>query len=316
MLDEINKPAPTIIIAAIITPTIDFLFNKIILVCQDINMPRFNMKLLISCLKTDFVINKKILLCLVFLVLIGVKCAYAAEPIMITYSQDMNKVIFDGKWSFFGEWKRTSLNTLSYNDGTVIQLRTAHQDNFIYVFIDEISETILEKGSDRATICFDSKNTANPIINENDYCFMTTLGGINPLVLQGGSIDGINGNFKRITAPSDFIGIGGVSDNNDRYSAIPHAGYEFRIPTDLVGRSDIYNFYVGVYDAHSNKIYSWPQNATTDSPLKIPSKSLWGQIVSPDESLPEFQPPIIVLLIAFFLLIYLTRYRYHSIIST
>lgn len=237
------------------------------------------------------------------------KFAYATEPIMITYSQDMNKVIFDGKWSFFGEWKRSSLNTLSYDDDTIIQLRTAHQDNFIYVFIDEISNNILEKGSDRATICFDSKNKTGLMTNTNDYCFMTTLGGKNPLVLQGGSVDGIDGNFKRVSSPSDFIGIGGVSDENDRYSATPHAGYEFKIPTDLVGRSDVYGFYVGVYDAHSNKVYSWPQNATANSPLKIPNPSLWGQIVSPDESLPEFPLPVMMLIPAFFLLVFFTRYH-------
>ena len=61
---------------------------------------------------------------------------------MITISPSMDKVNFDGKWTFFWEWKQTSLNTISYNDGTQIQLRTAHQGNFIYVLIDEYQKQI------------------------------------------------------------------------------------------------------------------------------------------------------------------------------
>src|SRR5574340_1212473 len=89
-----------------------------------------------------------------FLILLGAKTAYA-ESVMITQSDVMNKVIFDGKWTYFYEWKRSSLTDLSYDDGTKIELRTAHQDNFIYVFIDNLSDTSIDKGADSATICFD-----------------------------------------------------------------------------------------------------------------------------------------------------------------
>lgn len=61
----------------------------------------------------------------------------------------MNKVIFDGIWSHKTEWKRSSLDSL--DDGTII-FRTAHQDNFIYIFIDVLSDTIFDKGADRTTI--------------------------------------------------------------------------------------------------------------------------------------------------------------------
>lgn len=237
----------------------------------------------------------------------GWLAASATDPILITISEDMTFIVFDGRWSNLGEWKRTSLDTLSYNDGMQIQLRTAHQENFIYVFIDVVSDTYLDKGSDRAAVCLDGKNDKAVMANVDDYCFIVTLDTRNPVVLQGGSPLGFHSNFKKITVPDGFIGIGSVSDENDRYSKIPHPSYEFRIPTDLVGRSNNYGFYVWVYDGHFNKFYSWPYDSTTDSLFKVASPSSWGDLVSPDNSLPEFEWPIFLLLPSFLLVIYLTK---------
>jgi len=230
-----------------------------------------------------------------------------AEPIMITISDNMNKIIFDGKWTHETEWKRSSLDTLSYEDGTTIQLRTAHQDNFIYVFVDAVSDTHLDKGVDRAIVCFDTNNDKIAITNADDYCFVVTFDEKESSVLQGGF--SLEEHFKKIANPVDFIGISSVSDENDRYNKIPHTSYEFRIPTNLVGRSDIYGFYVGVYDGHSNKTYSWPQNIILDS-IQVPSPNTWGELVSPDKSLPEFEWPMLALLPAFSLAVYLTKFRY------
>jgi len=234
---------------------------------------------------------------------------YADNTIMITKSFTMDKVIFDGKWSFLTEWKKSSLDTLSYDDGTEIELRTAHQDNFIYVFVDVVSQTRFDRHGDNTIICLDT-NDSKPIIpNNNDYCFMVSLDGKTSFVLQGGTPLGFNGSFKKIDSPDGFIGIASMSDENDRYSKIPHPGYEFRIPTKLVGRSDAYGFYLGVYDALTQKIYSWPQGTISESPLKIPSPSKWGDIISPDKSLPEFPFPLISLLSAVILVLYMTRRR-------
>lgn len=60
-------------------------------------------------------------------------------------------------------------------------------------------------------------------------------------------------------------------------TAINH--YEFKIPTDLVGRSADYGFYVEVYHASSNTVYSWPQGVTTTVPLEIPSPTKWGDLI-------------------------------------
>lgn len=233
----------------------------------------------------------------------------ATNPIMITISSDMNKVIFDGRWSHETEWKRSSLDTLSYDDGTYIQLRTAHQDDFIYVLVDAVSDIYLDKGMDRTIVCLDTNNDKSLLSDSNDYCFVVTLDEKEPFVLQGGFLDS-DDHFKEIANPDGFIGISSVSNENDRYSNIPHTSYEFRIPTELVGRSDIYGFYLGVYDGHSNNIYSWPQDMILDSSQKIPSPSNWGELVSPDKSLPEFEWPMLAILSAFSLTVYLTKFRY------
>jgi hypothetical protein len=251
--------------------------------------------------------NKKIFLIIILIIAFSTGSAAATEPIMITISSDMHKIIFDGKWTFYTEWKRSSLNTLTYNDSALIQLRTAHQDNFIYVFVDAVSLTQFDKSRDMAVICFDKNNAKTTIPNDNDYCFLSTLDGKDPVTLQGGSSLALTNNFKKIPNPDGFIGIGNISDENDRYTPNPHSGYEFKIPTDVVGRSDIYGFYLGVYDSHSNKIYSWPQDITSDIPLKIPSPSKWGEIESPDKTLPEFPWPFLSLLFAILPIVYLTR---------
>jgi len=80
-----------------------------------------------------------------------------AEPIMITKSPYMDQVTFDGIWTHETEWKKSSLNSIRTDQGT-IYLRTAHQGNFVYVFLDVIPDTHLDKGSDKAVICFDTEN--------------------------------------------------------------------------------------------------------------------------------------------------------------
>jgi len=228
----------------------------------------------------------------------------ADEPILITLSGGMNHVIFDGKWTFFTEWKPSSLNTLSYDDGTTIQLRTAHQDNFIYIFADVVTDWHFVKGSDTAMVCFDENDNKTVLPDADDYCFMATLGNNKSFAYQGGSPLGFNGGFKKIPNPEGFIGIGGISDKNDRYSLVPHSGYEFRIPTSTVGRSSNYGFYFVMYDASSNKFYSYPQGIIIDKPFQIPSPSLWGDLISPDQSLPEFPWPAIVLVSAFTVILF------------
>jgi len=243
--------------------------------------------------------------------------AMGAEPIMITESQDMSEIIFDGKWTHMTEWKRSSLNTLSYDDGTRIQLRSAHQDDFIYFFVDVVTDIQPEKGTDRTIICLDTNNDKSSIANADDYCFVVTLDRKSSFVFQGGSPLRFNSNFKTISTPEGFVGIGNVSDQNDRYNKIPHPSYEFKIPTDFVGRSNNYGIYVGVFDSYSNKMYSWPQDISIDRPFQIPSPSRWGDLVSPDNSLPEFELPVFSLIPAFALFfVFITKIRNTKLLHT
>lgn len=237
--------------------------------------------------------------------------AYATEPIMITFSDDIDKVIFDGKWSFYTEWKHSSLDTFSYDDGTVVEFRSAHQGNFIYIFADAITQSDFTKRSDYAMICFDGNDSKMILPDANDYCFMSVLNG-NSFAYQGNSSLGFNDNFKMIPNPTGFIGVGGISDKNDRYTDVPHSGYEFRIPTSTVGRSSSYGFFFVMYNTHFNKYYSWPQNVTIDGPFKIPSPSVWGDLISPDQSLPEFPWPIIAMALSFTIVLFTAkRFRIH-----
>ena len=56
------------------------------------------------------------------------------EEILITKSFDINKIIFDGIWTFDTEWKHSSLEQIHTKNGP-IYIRTAHQDEFVYVMV-------------------------------------------------------------------------------------------------------------------------------------------------------------------------------------
>ncbi len=250
-------------------------------------------------------VKSSILLIIIILIITPITNVFA-EPIMITKSSGMDSVTFDGIWTQPTEWKASSLNSISTEQGT-IKLRTAHQGNFVYVFLDVILDTHLDKGSDKAMICFDTENDKNEFADSNDYCFIAILGENVGSILHGESSLVAN-NFQNIPNVEGFIGIGAISDENDRYSIIPHASYEFRIPTDLIGRSDNYGYYVGIYDDFTNTTYSWPIEIVLDE-FKIPSPKLWGEIISPDKSLPEFDLPFLALISSLVMIIVITRIK-------
>lgn len=233
--------------------------------------------------------------------------AVSEEPILITSSPQMNQVIFDGKWTNPPEWKASSWNKFSYDDGMVIHLRTAHYEDFIYVFVDPVNDHYLNKGVDYATVCLDGQNNKSEIPDKDDFCFRVSLGQNEGGVFQGGLPIGLNANFQKITSPEGFVGISSVSDENDRYTKIPHPSYEFRIPIELIERSSSYGFYLSVYDGNSKTFYTWPKESHRESLFKVPSPSEWGDIVSPDKSMPEFEWPFLALLPAFLFVIILTK---------
>ncbi len=223
------------------------------------------------------------------IIIFGAGNVFASEPVLISISSHLHKVIFDGKWTSEPEWKASSLDTVQYDDGSKIQLRTAHQEEYIYVFLDVVSDTVIDKGADNALICFDGKNDKSKIPGIDDYCFSTSLSRKISFAYQGNGIIGLNGHFQKIPNPDGYVAIGSVSDENDRYSKIPHTSYEFRIPIDVLGRSDNYGFYMSMYEANSKMIYSWPTEVQQSRIFTIPSPSVWGDIISPDKSMANSQ---------------------------
>ncbi len=238
------------------------------------------------------------------IILVSFPNAFAiSEPILITISPNMEYVIFDGKWTNFSEWKQSSHNPYSFNAGEmVIHLRTAHFGDYIYVFVDPVNDLTLDEKMDKATVCLDGKNNKSELHDVDDFCFSVLLGNDQGFIFQGNSLDE-SISMNKISNPDDFIAISTVSDENDRYTKTPHPSYEFKIPIQLLERSDNYGFYLSVYDASLDKFYSWPENSTRDNSSDIPSPSKWGDIISPDKSLPELSLPILVFTILIFTII-------------
>ena len=245
----------------------------------------------------------------ILLLLSSLSAAFAAEPILITYSDTIERVVFDGKWTDQSEWKQSSWDKISTTNGDAVHIRSAHQGDFIYILLDVVADRSIDHLSDRAIVCIDGHNDKTSIAGADDYCFLASLDGKQGFVYQGGSSVALNGHFKKISNSDGFIGIGGKSDLNDKYSQTPHTSFEFKIPLNLFGRSDVYGFYVLVYDASGNHYYSWPIDIYLDSPFDIPSPSNWGNLVSPDKSIPEFDLPVLALVPGIFLVIYFTRMK-------
>jgi len=219
--------------------------------------------------------------------------SYAQMP--ITHSAKMDEVIFDGKWTFRTEWKPTSLDTGRTADLQPIYIRHAHLENYIYILIDMVADTTINKNKDSAMVCFDSKNNQSPSPDDDDYCFFVKLGDKEPITLRGSNTDG---QLKIIQNYEGFIAIGDSSDENDRYSKVPHASYEFRIPIDLLQRSDNYGFFLAVFDFDKSETSTLPFGLEVGSEFKVPSPQEWESIYSPDKSLPEYDLPVLILFIA------------------
>jgi hypothetical protein len=203
----------------------------------------------------------------------------------------MEDVIFDGKWTSVQEWKRSSEdNIISGNES--IYLRSAHQNENLFFMIDVESDNTFDKGFDKAIICIDSKNNDSKNPDSDDFCFISAFGHNNGVILQGGT-DFKSNNYFSSFVSSSFTTSSGISDGNDRYSSKPHVGYEFKIPVEIIGRNNNYGFFVAIYDYHNDKFHTWPNDIQMNSLKEIPSPSLWGSLISPDKSLPEFSMPIL-----------------------
>jgi len=239
-----------------------------------------------------------------------------SEEIFTTLRMSDHHTIFDGKWSHTTEWKDTSENVIQYDDGKKLAIRTGHDYENLYVMINFISDTSIQKIADYGIVCIDSKHNKSDSPDSDDFCFRASLGYSNPHTLNGGHFLGKTNYWKNVQNHQNLASIGGVSDQNDRYSKIPHATYEFKIPLEIVGKSDHYGFYVGAFDAKTNKMYNWPKNPTTKLYPHVSSPTEWGDLISPDKSIPEFPFVSVTLLFSFGLYFFIGRKMiYKKIIS-
>ena len=235
--------------------------------------------------------------------------AFADDSIFTTYRDDGNSIVFDGKWTFEQEWKHASEDIIKFSDGNQFSIKTAHDRKNLYVLIDFFTSKKITKDSDYGMFCITSNSTKQDYAQNDDYCFRLTIGSKTAIVLQGGSALASTNHYKKIQPIIPVTVAGGISDSNDRYNSVPHPIYEFKIPIELVGRSDDYGFYVSAFEAHTNHLYSWPNQVTNGEFSDPPSPSMWGHLVSPDKSLPEFEFSLPVLLFSIIIMIYLTRRR-------
>ena len=203
--------------------------------------------------------------------------AFADDPIKITISHTMNNAIFDGEWSFKQEWKTSALDEFRFN-GNDLVLRTAHQDDYMYVMIDVLGDVTYHHMADRAIVCFDGKETSN-MADESDWCYMASRGSKSGKTLNGGSPIHRTSHFNIEKNHPDFIAIGGTSGENDRYMRIPHAAYEFKIPIEQIGFEDEYGFFMQVFDG--DNVMTYPNEHSGKYPQKIPSPKQWGLMISP-----------------------------------
>jgi hypothetical protein len=144
-------------------------------------------------------------------------------------------------------------------------------------------------------ICIDTKNNQSPNPDYDDFCFLAIMGKDNGHILQGGTPFPLSNHLQKIPNHKDYIAIGNFSDGNDRYSKVPHATYEFKIPTQIITRSNEYGIYVEVFDSNTGKKIFWPSGTQLENPQSISSPQNWGKLVSIDSSLPEFPLPVLTL---------------------
>jgi len=139
------------------------------------------------------------LICGFFVALFAAPLAYAESTIPITRSDGMDKVEFDGKWTSQQEWKKSSHDNI-FEPGWVV-IRTAHQDNYIYVMLDAIADATIDNAKDSAMVCFDAKSEQSLKPDSNDYCFKIQLGSKKAFTLQGSD----SGEFKPAGNHEDFF---------------------------------------------------------------------------------------------------------------
>jgi len=248
--------------------------------------------------------NKIVILPLV--ILLTTNFSYG-EELPVTLSTNLDDVVFDGVWSYQSEWKPASLTRVE-SDNSNFVIRYAHDYENLLILVSVVSDSTPSRISDKAIICIDSKNDGGNKPQEDDFCFMAKVGSSDPITLQGGGLYAAQGFYQKIPNHPELIAVGGTSGQWDRYSEIPHSSYEFKIPLEIIGRSNTYGFFIAIHDSDSGNYFGWPTDVKLEKYPFIPEPNKWGQLVSPDKSIPEFNLPFLLLLPAIAFVVFFSNF--------
>jgi len=211
----------------------------------------------------------------------------------------------DGAWSTKTEWTDASETKIVENQLTAY-LRAKHDETFLYILVDFISDQGLERSGDLAAVCFDTANNDGDAPLADDYCFyrITRAGEDMDGIIQGNGIGWTILQEAETWDPYDtkFDAAVAYSHMNDPYDNInKHVIYEFRIPIQDYFLQETMRFYVYVNDAYNNEFIEWPTDAggkQFKSIVKdvLPSPSNWGNLYLKLDKESDERPksPIIV----------------------
>ena len=209
------------------------------------------------------------------------------EPTSLIIPKSHEDVEIDGLWTTKTEWIDSS--ELKINDNELsAYVRAKHNQVFVYLLIDFLSDHGLEASGDFALICFDTQNNVGNVPLPDDYCFyrITRTGDFIEGIIQGNGVDWTLLQEAEIWDPYDekFDAAISASHMNDPYDSInTHVIYEFRIPIETYGFNEEMGFYTYVHDAYTREFIEWPANAG-DKQFKfivkdvLPAPDKWGDL--------------------------------------
>jgi len=209
------------------------------------------------------------------------------ESIFIQKSQQPAQI--DGKWTSKTEWVDASETKIA-DEKLTAYLRMKHDEIFIYVLIDFISDRGLERSGDFAVVCLDTLNNGGEVPSGDDYCFyrITRAGNFLNGIMQGNGMEWVVLQQSRVYDPygtsESFKGRIRYSHLNNPYDSVnSHVSYEFRIPIVSYGINEMMGFYVYANDGYANDFLQWPADAGGKQYRAIvkdvlPSPDKWGSV--------------------------------------
>jgi len=195
----------------------------------------------------------------------ALELSFAKNDEILVIPKGIKPAEIDGMWSTKTEWIDASETKIVENQSTAY-LRAKYDELFVYILVDFVSDQGLDKSGDLTVTCFDTRSNGGNFPLSDDYCFyrVTRTGEDMNGIIQGNGTEWVILQEAESWDPYDnkFDAAVAYSQMNDPYdSNNNHVIYEFRIPIDTYGLSEMMKFYVYVNDAYSNEFVEWPTNA-------------------------------------------------------